>query len=280
MNRTGSWPTWARAGPLPRFDPPLIPGGRGVLARALKTVRDGLLSLAYPEDCHICGNEIASFDDGVACADCWQDARVTELFIGRPSCARCGMPGPGAVGSGGWHCGLCDGLPFSSARACGAYSGALRASILFLKSHPHVPSRLRAIILEAYEAGRAALGGEVVMPVPLARRRERERGFNQAALVAKVISSASRLPLDDGSLARVKHTRRHRAGMDRLDRARSVERAFEVTRPRSVEGSAVVLVDDLYTTGSTLRAAAEALLGAGAARVSVFTVARVTADQK
>jgi ComF family protein len=139
---------------------------------------------------------------------------------------------------------------------------------------------LRGIIVEAYEKDRAALEGDLVIPVPLTRRRERERGFNQAALIAKVISNTFLIPVDDCSLARVKHTRRHRAGVDLLDRARSVERAFEVARPRVIEGAVILLIDDLYTTGSTISAAARALLEAGAARVSAFTVARVTAGQK
>jgi predicted amidophosphoribosyltransferase len=83
------------------------------------------------------------------------------------------------------------------------------------------------------------------------------------------------MALDERSLVRVRNTERHRAGLDAVDRARSVERAFEVSRPREVEGASVLLVDDLYTTGSTIGAAAVALLEAGAGRVSVFTLARV-----
>lgn len=256
-----------------------------MLARALKTVRDGLLSLAYPEECQICGDQITSWDDGRACSRCWTDPTVTKLFLGLPRCARCGVPRSVAADGGqrvevpqieAWHCGNCDELPFSAARACGAYSGALEASILFLKSQPHVCPRLRKTILRAYAESSATLASDVVIPIPLSRKRARARGFNQAALVAKVISNTFKLPVDDGTLTRIKQTDRHRAGMDRLDRARSVERAFEVRRPRLVKNAAILLIDDLYTTGATISAAARVLLESGARRVSVFTIARVT----
>jgi len=113
------------------------------------------------------------------------------------------------------------------------------------------------------------------MPVPLHRLRERQRGFNQATLIARVISRGFGLRLDDRSLKRIKPTERHRAGMDARDRAKSVERAFEVVRPRLIDGAQVLLVDDLYTTGSTIYAASRALIDAGAQRVNVLTIARV-----
>lgn len=112
------------------------------------------------------------------------------------------------------------------------------------------------------------------MPVPLHRSRERQRGFNQAAIIATLISREFGLRLDARSLTRVKPTERHRAGMDLTDRAQSVERAFEVVSPRLVEAASVLLVDDVYTTGSTICAASNCLLEAGASQVTVLTIAR------
>ena len=113
------------------------------------------------------------------------------------------------------------------------------------------------------------------MPVPLHRAREKQRGFNQAAIVAALISRNFNLRLDKHSLVRAKPTERHRAGMDATDRAKSVERAFKVTTPRLVDGASVLLVDDVMTTGSTISAATLNLLESGAARVAVLTIARV-----
>ena len=171
---------------------------------------------------------------------------------------------------------MCSSAPFTAARACGVYSGAFEASILFLKVAPHIPPRLRGIVNRVFSEHHRVLQGDVVIPVPLHRLRERERGFNQAAIIARRISKGFGLEIDERSLKRVKPTDRHRAGMDASDRAQSVERAFEVVRPRLIDGASVLLVDDLYTTGSTISAASSALIEAGAPRVSVFTIARVS----
>jgi ComF family protein len=250
--------------------------------RALRNIRDGLLSLAYPEQCRVCGGAVESWDDGVACAECWDDANVTDLLNGS-LCSKCGVPmsrtrvaaPPPTRDADARLCGMCATLPFTSARACGAYSGALEANVLFLKVTPHICPRLRAIIFRTLSDHRQALASQAVMPVPLHRLRERQRGFNQAAIIAKLISREFDLHLDDRSLLRTKPTERHRAGMDAAERARSVERAFEVARPRLIQGISVLLVDDVYTTGSTICAASRSLVEAGARQVTVLTIARV-----
>jgi ComF family protein len=253
-----------------------------VLQHALRTVRDGLLGLAYPEECRVCGGAVESWDDGVACAACWNDANVTKL-IHSSVCAKCGVPmsrmvagaQPSRPNAGSRLCGMCSALPFAAARACGVYSGALEVSILFLKVNPHICSRLRSLIARTLSEHNDALASEVVVPVPLHRLREKQRGFNQAAIVASAISRKFNLRLDDHSLVRTKPTERHRAGLDASDRAKSVEQAFAVSESRLIAGASVLLVDDVYTTGSTICAAARSLLEAGARRVNVLTIARV-----
>lgn len=248
-----------------------------MLPTALRIFRDGLLGLGYPQECRVCGGAVESWDDGVACAQCWDDPSVTKLLSG-PVCARCGsLLSPVRGGAHPRLCGVCESSPFAAARACGLYSGAFEASVLFLKVSPHICPRLRLIIQRTFSEHRAILESEIVIPVPLHRLRERQRGFNQAAVLGKLISRKFSVHLDEHSLVRTKPTERHRAGMDATDRAQSVERAFEVARPRLIEGARVLLVDDVYTTGSTIRAAASKLLEAGAACVKVMTIARVEA---
>lgn len=253
-----------------------------MLQHPLRTVRDGLLGLAYPEECRVCGAAVESWDDGVACAACWNDADVTKLNY-HSVCAKCGVPtsrsiagaqtsGPNA---GSRRCGTCSALPFAAARACGVYSGALEVSILFLKINPHICPRLRSLIGLTFSEHREALASEVVVPVPLHRLREKQRGFNQARIIAEAISRKFNVQLDDYSLVRTKPTERHRAGLDATDRAKSVEQAFAVSKARLIAGASVLLVDDVYTTGSTICAATQSLLEAGARQVNVLTVARV-----
>ena len=255
-----------------------------MLKYALEKVRDGLVSIAYPQQCRVCSGPVEAWADGVACRGCWLDPARTRLLINSPVCGRCGAPlsGPArpAPAEGPPGCALCLGSSFAAARACGVYSGAVEACLLFLKSHPHICRRLCAIIKQTVSEHSRALACDVVMPVPLHRLRRRERGFNQAALVAKEVARALRVPVDERTLARVKHTERHRAGMDLLDRARSVKSAFVVTRLRLAESRVVLLVDDLFTTGSTVNEAARVLLKAGASRVNVLTVARAVMGEK
>jgi ComF family protein len=162
---------------------------------------------------------------------------------------------------------------FTAARACGVYEGALRASVLALKREPHVATRLARLMFEAQQRTPLA-DATCILPVPLHPERLRERGFNQAAAVASALAVWSGLPLDEWSLVRTLHTERHRAGMDARARRESVQKAFEVRRPRLVEGERILLVDDVFTTGATVSSCASALKAAGAEEVFVLTVAR------
>lgn len=260
-----------------------------MLLPALRETRDGILGLSYPAACRVCDGAIESWDDGVACAACWEDPAITQILTGE-ICSKCGAPArhmafenasldaqseSGASESELRTCVQCRSLPFSAARTCGMYSGALEASILFLKSQPHLCRRLCDLIHQSFLRHRASLESDLLIPAPLHRSRHRERGFNQAEIIARMISRRFDLPLDDGSLVRVRATERHRAGLDWVDRAKSLEGAFEVARPRLIEGASLLIVDDVMTTGNTISAMAGTLLEAGARRIAVLTVARV-----
>ena len=171
------------------------------------------------------------------------------------------------------RCRRCDAESFTVARACGQYEGALRASVLALKSEPHVSARL-AELLHATQQRPPLNAATRVLPVPLHPERQRERGFNQAALLARIVASRTGLPVDEESLIRATFVERHRAGMDARARRESVQQAFQVTRPRLINGERVLLVDDVFTTGATVTACADALRNAGATDVFVLTVAR------
>ena len=245
------------------------------LTTRLDTLYDAALALLYPLACAACGStSVEARRDFPACAACW--AR-TKIFTGDETlCWKCGAPALGDVAEGAREavrCRRCEDQTFTGARACGAYEGALRASVLTLKREPRVGRRLARLMLEA--SGRTPLDRATrVVPVPLHPERQRERGFNQAALLARALAEGSGLPFDDASLVRTAHVEKHRAGMDVRGRRETVERAFRVARPRLVANERVLLVDDVLTTGATASACAGALLGAGATEVYVLTVAR------
>ena len=245
------------------------------LAGTLDKLCDAALALAYPQPCAACGvRGVERRADWPACAACWAS---TRLFGGGETlCWKCGAPAGGEVPEEvrpTVRCRRCDAEGFTAARACGLYEGALRAAVLGLKRDPFVPPRLARMLGEA--ARRAPLdAARLVVPVPLHPARERERGFNQATLLASAVAGGAGLPLDARSLSRVAHSERHRAGMDARARRESVREAFAVARPRLVRGRSVLLVDDVFTTGATASACARALLDAGAVAVFVLTAAR------
>ena len=119
----------------------------------------------------------------------------------------------------------------------------------------------------------AAAGCDLVIPMPLHRRRLRQRGYNQAALLARHTRRYAGLPIDALSLRRVRDTP-PQTGLDRAARRQNVDGAFAVVRPRRIAGRAVLLLDDVVTTGATLAAATAALRAAGASLVVPFCAAR------
>lgn len=235
---------------------------------------DSALALVYPQACAVCSDSVETRRDGVACSECW---RATRIFtVDDTVCWKCGAFTRAQVSverRESVRCRRCDDDEFAAARACGFYEGALRASVLALKREPHVAARLVRLMLTTQQ--REPLNrANLIIPVPLHPERERERGFNQALLLARELARVSSLPLDEHTAVRRVHTERHRAGMDSIARRKSVAGAFAVRRSDLIAGQRVLLVDDVFTTGATVSACAAALMEAGAEEVSVLTVAR------
>jgi ComF family protein len=164
--------------------------------------------------------------------------------------------------------------------ACFALGGAIGVALYRLKyqSHPELGTPL-GVLMAQHPALRRAHFARVV-PVPLHPRRLVARGYNQAALLAAPIARALEVPLDTSTLSRVAETC-PQVGLDRSARALNVARAFSAERPTRAResGGAVLLVDDVRTTGATLAACKSALASAGARDVITFTLAQAEADR-
>ena len=246
------------------------------LTHAVQLIGDVFLAVAYPQSCAICGGSVERRAFGVACEACWARTRVfdgTELM-----CWKCGLLHdldelPAAVSAEEVRCRRCEMHDFTVARAVGPYEGALRESVLQLKRQPHIASQLEMHLIAAARREPLSLSTRIV-PVPLHQSRVRSRGFNQAAIIAHVLSRRLALALDEVSLVRVSSTEKYRAGMDAKGRRDTVAGAFEVRHPRLVAGETILLVDDVFTTGATVSACAAALLAAGAQNVFVLTISR------
>lgn len=234
------------------------------------------LDLLYPARCPVCDHALAAGRRDPLCSQCWDAIER----IDPPFCTACGLPLP-SFEPVSWGAPLrCHGCvtaapPFDYGRAAGAYAGLLREALHALKfgGKRALAGPLSALVLE--QCG-AVLGPHVdaLVPVPLAPARERERGFNQAELLAGHLAAASGLLSRPAWLSRARGTR-PQTELTAGERRANVARAFVASR--RVGGAHVVLVDDIVTTGATAAECARALRAAGARTVGVLAVARVLA---
>ena len=239
------------------------------------------VDLVFPPFCPICAERLGPARRDPLCGRCWEGLeRITA-----PGCARCGLPfgefagdarpAGGADRSGG-TCGACRRHPpaFAYARAAAHYGDHAREAL-----HAFKFGGRRALAVPLGDL-LAELGPalpleavDVIVPVPLHPRRERERGFNQSWLLARRVAAAWRVTARADVLTRRVATAPQTA-LGAEARRLNVGGAFRVRRPELVAGRHVVLVDDIMTTGATAGACARALRDAGAAIVGVVTVAR------
>jgi ComF family protein len=236
-----------------------------------KAIADSLFALLYPQACHNCNSITENSADGSACSSCWEKTRI---FSGEETlCARCGAYLSDSKSGAAAFCHHCDDHRYDLARAAGLYEHALAAEIIRLKTTPYVSRKTRGLLIAAI--GDAPFHDATrVIPVPLSRKRELERGFNQAALLAGIVAKYAGIPLDERSLIRNVHTPIHRAAMDKKARDLTVRNAFTVTRPQLIKGENILLVDDVFTSGATASYCAKVLKRNGAGKVYVFTLAR------
>ena len=230
------------------------------------------LDLLLPPRCLTC--EAAVEAPGRLCAACFR----STAFVTDPCCVRCGTPF-GHAGQGGLAktCDDCtqDPPPWREGRAALRYDDQTRRIILPFKYGDRVEV---AATLARHMARAGAMllrEADMLVPVPLHRRKLLARRYNQSAMLALAIGRLSGRPVAADALRRLRHTP-SLAGQTARERAVTVAGAFDV-RPRRaawVAGQRVVLIDDVLTSGATAAACTRALLAAGAARVDVLVGAR------
>ena len=172
-----------------------------------------------------------------------------------------------------------DGFRFEQARSFGSYEGTLRALVQRFKYDGFRPlaKPLGRFLLHAAER-LSEQSFDLAVPVPLHRKRQRQRGFNQAELLAAEVARLRKIPLSVKDCVRVRDTP-PQTGLRAAERRRNVAGAFDVPQPERVRGRRVLLIDDVLTTGATASACAEAIRKAGAKGVWVATLARANPAQ-
>lgn len=240
----------------------------GVLRRAFGAIADVLM----PPLCLACHGRLAAHD--ALCPSCWRDID----FIRSPLCDRLGLPMPYDTGGPMISAAAAADPPaYDRARAVGRFEGVMRTLIHDLKFHDRHDAR-RLFGRWLAEAGAELLAeADLLLPVPLTRRRLLSRRFNQSALLAHEIAALTGIAVEPLALLRVRPTK-PQVGLSRQQRRDNVANAFAVAQGRkgAISGKKIVLIDDVITTGATAEACARTLQRAGAARVDVLALAMVT----
>ena len=241
----------------------------------LAEISDALVSVFFSSGCRICERLLTSASRVPLCKECLSSfSRVAGVI-----CMVCGRPMLGLTGEPGQPllCPACRDktYAFDRARSFALYEETVVRAILLLKFEQIEPlgAWFAERLAELVSAEADTLAADVVVPVPLHRQRERERGYNQAALLSKPLAKRLRLPHQAVLLVRTR-ARPDKQVLSLEERWESVRGAF-ATRPGSqVDNLRVLLVDDVLTTGATLDACARTLRQAGAKSVIGLTAAR------
>jgi ComF family protein len=240
-------------------------------------MREALASLVFPAPCRICAQML---DTGSRIPFCHACIAVLAQTLAEPLCSQCGRPIVSTAVADSQSSPLCHlcrlhTYDFDAARSFGPYTLPMSRAILMLKYGEVTPlgAWFARHLARLVNADKQIFAADVLVPVPLDPARLRERGYNQAELIARPLARILGIPFRSYLLVRTK-PRPDKIRLTRRERWETVRGAYAAHKSAQVDKLRVLLVDDVLTTGATLDACSKALRKAGAARVVGLTVAR------
>lgn len=238
----------------------------------MKKIIKRILNFILPPRCPYCG-KIVMFEHTL-CESCFNKIR----FISAPYCQVCGMPFENEADAKlNLVCAHCASHKHLNRlqRSAVVYDEFSKKIILDFKFHQKTQC---APILAKWllSAGQDIFKQKVdlIVPVPLSYRRLFKRGYNQSAILAKMLAKQTGVSVDVTSFKKCRHTKPQSSLLENA-RLKNVRNAFKVVNTRHIKGKRIVLIDDVMTTGATLSECTKALIKAGALSVDTLTVARV-----
>jgi ComF family protein len=256
--------------PTAQLNAALFARWRAPLRRSLIATLD----LAFPPDCGFCHAAIDSSKLGLLCTTCRQ-----ELLSGPAACPRCGRASSGLSReeANEESCSRCAGLryPFERTLRLAAYEGAMRSAVLRAKrsGERELTMALGELLAEQMVPMLAPWQPHAVLAVPMHWTRRVRRGVNSPQILARALAAKLGVPVADHVLVRSRRTA-PQASLSTRERTQNVRGAFQARRHRDLKGARLVLVDDVMTTGATVKEAAKSLRRAGAEAIHVVVLAR------
>jgi ComF family protein len=254
---------------------PYFPTTRDLPLTYPQRLLDSILNLVYPDTCFLCSVPVARHQDCAVCASCWDKALA--LQIKRPRCLCCGIPFHNFDEEAEHLCGDCilHLPPYSAARSFGYYTAELSGLIQGLKfqGRRNLVGLLAPLLACTFFDTWGREEFDFLVPVPLHPKRRRERGYNQAELLARALSGRIAVSFCSDAIERIRPTL-PQVGLSESQRQENVSKAFRCRDSQRISKKSILLIDDVMTTGATAASAARCLLDGGALRVSLLTLAR------
>lgn len=243
----------------------------------MKKVVEGAISLFFPAECRICKGSLEPLNRSFICSGCWSKIK----WVVPAYCSRCSKPLPSCHVPGESSpllCRECLREPplYTRLLVPTLYEGVMKKAIHLLKYERKegIFVEIKRILARFLEQNFLTFSQlDEIIPIPLHRKKLRQRGFNQAYLLARFMSRFLEVKLAHSSLLRVRETQ-SQTKLSKQERAANVKGAFRLKNGNSFKRKTILLVDDVYTTGATLREAARLLRTFETREIVAFALAR------